>query len=484
MHLDPNHCYAALKAQDARFDGQFFVGVVTTGIYCRPVCTARTPRAASCRYFAQAASAEAAGFRPCLRCRPELAPGRAPTDAARRVAEQAVARIEGGALSEGSLDALAAEFGLSSRQLRRVIEQEYGVSPVALAQTRRLLLAKQLLTDSRLGMAEIAFASGFSSVRRFNHLFRSRYGLNPTALRRRAARAPRVEPAAVTLKLGYRPPLAWPALVAFLGSRGAASQERVEGQRFLRTVRIGEQCGWISARPVARSAVIEVAVAPSLVAVLTPLRARLRRLFDLDANPAVIAERLSSDARLADLVQQTPGLRVPGALDGFELALRAILGQQISVKAASTVFGRFLTTFGEPLVTPFAGLDRLAPRPESLADADLQQIIDRGLTRRRAETIRALARAVADGGLRLDPQADPAATRVALAALPGIGPWTTQYILMRALGLPDALPDGDLGLLRALQIERPRDLAAAAQSWRPWRAYAAMYLWHSLGSGG
>lgn len=480
MELDADHCYEAIRARDSRFDGVFFVGVSTTGIYCRPVCTVRTPGRDRCTFYPNAARAEAAGYRPCLRCRPELAPGSAPMDAVRRVSNLAVARIEAGGLADAGIEDLAAEFSLSSRQLRRVVEREYGVTPVELAQTRRLLLAKQLLTDTQLRMADIAFASGFQSVRRFNHLFRTRYGLNPRALRRRQP----IAGDAIALKLGYRPPLAWPALAGFLTTRGAICTERLEQGRYLRTVRIGEHSGWIAVAPDATQNVLQVELAPALLPSLTPLLARLRRLFDLDANPGVIEAHLARDKRLAPFIKAAPGLRIPGTLNGFELALRAVLGQQITVKAATTVFGRFAQFFGEALETPYEGLDRTAPSAEALADARLQQIIERGLTRKRAETVQALARAVADGRLKLEPAANPDNAVAALDELPGIGPWTIQYISMRALGNPDAFPDSDLGLLKALRLSQPAKLAAAAERWRPWRAYAAVHLWHSYSSGG
>ncbi|MCS4503758.1 helix-turn-helix domain-containing protein [Arhodomonas aquaeolei] len=482
MELDPDHCYQAVQARDARFDGAFFVGVSTTGIYCRPVCTVRVPRREHSRFFADAAAAEAAGFRPCLRCRPELAPGASPLDSPRRTADIAVARIEAGALTDGGVDALAAELGVSARQLRRLVQQAYGVTPVELAQTRRLLLAKQLLTDTSMRVAEVAFAAGFSSVRRFNHLFRSRYRLTPSALRRRR---PAGEPQAVTLKLGYRPPLAWSPLVTFLGGRGAPAVEQTDGVHYYRrTVRIGEHTGWIEAVNDPRRPVVRISVAPSLLPVLTPLRARLRHLFDLDATPGVIDAHLSGDPRLADAVAAAPGLRVPGAIDGFEIAVRTVIGQQIAVRAATTVFTRLIERFGAPTGTPWPDLNRLFPTPRTLAEAPLQSIIDCGLPSRRAGTIQALARAVADDAVSLAPTATLEATTAALTAIPGIGPWTSQYVAMRALADPDAFPESDLALRRAVGAERPADVRAGTLAWRPWRAYAAMHLWHRSASGG
>ena len=480
MTLDAAHCYEVVKARDARFDGVFFVGVSTTGVYCRPVCRVRTPGQDRCSFFANAASAEAAGFRPCLRCRPELAPGAAPVDAGRRVANTAVARIDAGALSDGSVEELAAELGVSSRQLHRVVEAEYGVSPLALAQTRRLLLAKQLLTDTQLRVIDVAFASGFASVRQFNRLFRQSYRLNPLSLRKRSGSKGEEQ---ILLKLGFRPPLAWQPLIQFLAGRAGTRTEKVNGDRYLRTVRLGRHCGFISAAPLAPN-LLGVEVSPSLLPVLPELRARLRRLFDLEANPDVIDVFLRRHPELRGHLGRISGLRVPGALNGFELALRAVLGQQVTVKAATTIFGRFVDTFGGKLETSEPELDRIAPDAADVANATLQQVIDRGLTRRRAETVLALSRAVADGSVKLDPPVDATAVRALLQELPGIGPWTAEYVAMRALGDPDAFPHSDLGLLNALKIEKPAALLARAEAWRPWRAYAALHLWHGYASGG
>ncbi|MDN5939878.1 MAG: DNA-3-methyladenine glycosylase [Salinisphaera sp.] len=286
------------------------------------------------------------------------------------------------------------------------------------------------------------------------------------------------------LALGYQPPLAWPALATFLAQRGAACLEQFDGRCYRRTLARDGQWGWISVLPAENESALQVTVSPGLRGAASWLRSALRRLFDLDADTPAIAAHLRRDHRLATHVDRTPGLRIPGTLDGFELALRAVLGQQITVKAATTVFTRFARYFGEPVDTPFDGLDRLAPRAEALADAGLQQIIDRGLPRKRAETIRGLAQAVASGALRLDASAPAAQTRAALQALPGIGPWTAHYIGMRALADPDAFPERDIGLIRALGIADPRELQAAAEPWRPWRAYAAMYLWHHRACGG
>jgi AraC family transcriptional regulator of adaptative response / DNA-3-methyladenine glycosylase II len=479
--LDERQCYEVVKARDARFDGVFFVGVSTTGVYCRPVCTVRTPGRDRCSYFDSPALAEAAGFRPCLRCRPELSPGTAKVDATLRLANAAVARIEAGALTDGGVEGLAAELGVSSRQLHRVVETAYGVSPLALARTHRLLLAKQLLTDTYLKVVDVAFASGFNSVRQFNRQFSQAYRLNPLALRK--GRRHPTSSGQVLLKLGFRPPLAWSALIHFLVGRAGTGTECVQGERYFRTVRIGKHRGYIAAAPLSHN-LLGVEVSPSLLQVLPELRVRLRRLFDLGANPAVIDAFLKQHRPLGPLLRRTVGLRVPGALHGFELALRAVLGQQITVKAATTIYGRFVTTFGSSISTPLAELNGIAPDASDIANATQQQLIDRGLTSKRAESVRALARAAADGAVQLEPPADFEATRAALLELPGIGPWTAEYIAMRALGDPDAFPHSDLGLLRAVGIDKPRALLTHAEAWRPWRSYAALHLWHGLSQGG
>lgn len=481
MILDADACYAALKARDARFDGRFFVGVSTTGIYCRPICPARTPAPDRCRFYAHAAAAEEAGFRPCLRCRPELAPGAAVVDARASAAQWVFARIESGGLNEADLESLSAEYGLSSRQLRRALVAEFGITPVRLAQTRRLLLAKQLLTETRLPVATVAHASGFASVRRFNDLFRTRYALNPLALRRRIATGTGAE---VVLRLSYRPPLDWPALLAFLVGRGAAGVETRDGDRYLRSVHLGGTRGWIAAAPVPGRHQLAVEISAGLVPVLDRLLPRLRRLFDLDAHPAAIAEVLATHPRLAAGFALRPGLRVPGALDGFELALRAVLGQQVTVKAATTLFGRFAKRFGVACEVRFPGLVFHAPEATVVAAASLQALIDLGLTQRRADTVWRLARAVADGTLDLDAGGLLPQQLERLQAIPGIGPWTAQYIAMRGLRDPDAFPHSDLALMKALDCRRPAEALARAEDWRPWRAYAALHLWHSLHAGG
>ncbi|HUF68618.1 MAG TPA: AlkA N-terminal domain-containing protein [Longimicrobiales bacterium] len=471
--------YRALRAHDRRFDGVFFVGVSSTGIYCRPVCRVRLPKREHCTFFETAAAAEGAGYRPCLRCRPERAPGRSLTDATHRLATVAFERISAGALNAVPMATLASDLCVSERQLRRAVKRAFGVSPVQLAQTRRLLLAKQLLAETTLPVTRVAFAAGFSSVSRFNTLFRSRYGLNPTALRR--AGSDRAPAGVILLRLEYRPPLDWPALLGFLGGRATPGVERVHGDAYVRTVAIDGATGLIDVRHAPGDApALELRVSDSLGPVLMPLLAAVRRLFDLDAEPEAIARVLSRDKRLAASVRARPGLRVPGALDGFELAFRAVLGQQVSVRAATTLAGRLTAAFGEPAPADVLDaernggrLDRLPVTADRLAAVSPDEIAAVGMPLTRARTLVELARAVAREALDLRAGADPDASISRLFALPGIGPWTAQYIAMRALHWPDAFPATDLVIRRVLGDDAVR----TSEPWRPWRAYAAMHLW-------
>lgn len=477
--MDAAACYQALVARDARFDGLFFVGVRTTGIYCRPVCPARTPGPTRCEFFRRGAEAERAGYRACFRCRPEIAPGSAAVDAVSALARRALARIEEGALNEASLDDLAAELGTSARHLRRALDSEIGVSPVELAQSRRLAIAKALLVDSDSSMAEIAFASGFSSLRRFNSAFRARYGRTPSSIRRQGTSA---ASGGLSLMLSYRPPFAWETLLGFLRGRATAGVEVVGASSYARTVLIGTHRGFLEVTNAPKSSALRVRVSDGLAGALIPLVSRLRRQFDLDAEPETIDAHLRRDPALRARVRRTPGLRLPGAVEPFELAIRAVLGQQVSVAAATTIAGRLAARFGEPLPTPIPGLDRLFPAPARIAAATLDEIASLGLPGARARTILELASRVADGRLRLTRDRDPAEVIEALDAVPGIGPWTASYVAMRALSTPDAFPEKDLGLMRALDVDG-KTLLALAERWRPWRAYAALHLWLG-GSGG
>jgi AraC family transcriptional regulator of adaptative response / DNA-3-methyladenine glycosylase II len=470
--LDPDACYRALVAHDARFDGRFFVGVRSTGVYCRPVCTVRTPGRAQCRFFPSAAAAEAGGFRPCLRCRPELAPGFAAVDASRQLANAAIRLIDDGFLEGRTLDELAVRLGVTSRHMRRVFETEFGVAPVAYAQTQRLLLAKRLLTDTVLPVTDVAFASGFASVRRMNALFAQRYRMPPTRLRARGAlaRADRL-----TFALGFRPPYAWEAMLAFLSARAIAGVELRDGASWRRAVAIRHRgvrhLGTLRVSLAARRNALAVEVSPSLVRVLPQVLARVRQAFDLGCDPDEVGRALGALAR------PLPGLRIPGAFDGFEIGVRGVLGQQVSVAAMTTLMGRFAAAFGTPLPEPQAGIALAFPEAAEVAERSEAAVAAIGVPKARARTVLAFARAVADG-LDLSPAADSEATIDRLLALPGVGPWTAQYIALRALGWPDAFPHTDLGVKRALGFERPADVLAHAERWRPWRGYAVLHLWH------
>ncbi|WP_242345498.1 AlkA N-terminal domain-containing protein [Anaeromyxobacter terrae] len=481
MNLDADTCFGALAARDPRFDGRFFVGVRTTGIYCRPVCPARTPRRDRCVFFARAAEAEREGFRACFRCRPELAPGGGPVDAVPRLVSAAASRIGEGFLNEASVDDLAAALGVTSRHLRRAVAAELGVTPIELAQSRRMALAKQLLHDTALPMAEVAFAAGFSSLRRFNALFQQRFGRAPSAIRR--AHGDGAPATSLVLRLDFRPPLDWDAMLGFLAARCTARVEQVEAGAYRRTVRLGGRTGWVSVtRDPARPA-LRAEVSLSLAGALMPLVARLRGLFDLDARPDAVAAWLRRDPVLSRSLRRNPGLRVPGAFDGFDAAVRVVVGQQVSVAAATTVGGRLAAALGEPVATPFPGLDRLAPTPEAVAAAGVDPIARAGMPGARARTILALAESVAGGGLALHRGADGEAARAGLLELPGVGPWTAEVIAMRAVGDPDAFPAADLGVLRALGEASGRAAEARAEAWRPWRAYAVMHLWTLVAGG-
>src|SRR6476660_4138642 len=397
--------YKALIARDSRFDGIFFVGVTSTGIYCRPVCPVKPPKEANCLFFNSAQEAEQARFRPCLRCRPELAPGNAPIDDSQRIAQLIVQRLEDGTIGkDAGLEAIADQFELSSRQIRRIIQKELGVPPIQLLLTRRLLLAKQLLTETTLPMTEVAFASGFSSLRRFNDAFNGRYGMPPTRLRRKVAQdGPGIaERQTSVLQLAYRPPYDWVEILAFLKGRALVGIEHVTDTAYARTVQFGDVQGWIRVTKLPRKHALMLERTHSLMPVLPALRSRVRALFDLDARPDLIARQLRRDPRLFAAIKANPGLRVPGAFNGFEMGLRAILGQQVTVKAATTIACRFVEAFGEPIVTPMPELNRLTPLPARVAAASVDDIARHGIIAARARSIIALAEAQGTDELCLD----------------------------------------------------------------------------------
>ena len=485
-------CYLALKARDARFDGHFFTGVTSTGIYCRPVCRVRTPRRENCQFYVMAAQAESAGFRPCLRCRPELAPGQgvpwSVQDASSILAQQAAQLMdapEPWSDAPVTMGAVAARLGVSTRHLRRIFEATWGVSPLQYWQTRRLLMAKRLLTDTTLPVAHIAALSGYASLRRFNASFVEHYRLQPRAMRKTSpANIVLGDQNGIVLKAAYRPPYDINALLQFIATRSLAGVERVDlaRQSMVRTLSLdldGRTCqGWVHMHFLTDTCSVELRISDTLGDALPQVLARLRALLDLDADP------LSINAALLGDFPGTDGLRVPGTLDGFELAVRAILGQQITVAAARTLGNRLVERFGNDLTTPFKGINRLFPRPQVLAQAPGEAIGQLGIVRQRQHAIQALARAVSDGSLRLHPGTSVGATIAALQALPGIGPWTANYIAMRALRWPDAFPSGDVALHKALRVQDSKNAPQAAelvsQRWKPWRSYAVIRAWNSL----
>jgi AraC family transcriptional regulator of adaptative response / DNA-3-methyladenine glycosylase II len=480
MHLDRDACYRALLTRDARFDGRFFTAVKTTGIYCRPVCPARPPKLENIIFLPSAAAAHAAGFRPCLRCRPETTPEIGAWHGTFCTVSRAVDLIAAGALAGDDVGALAGRLGVGERQLRRLFRKHLGASPKEVAQTRRVLFAKRLISETGLKMADIATAAGFGSVRRFNDTFRKLYG-RPPGLLRRAEHAGGTAGPAVTLKLPYKPPYDFAALLGFLSLRAIPGIEYVGADVYARTVTLGGDSGTIEVRP-GDAALIATIRFPAIRA-LPQIVERVRRIFDLGADPAIIGAHLSADPHLARLVAARPGLRVPGAWDGFELAIRAILGQQISVGAATRLAGRLVAAYGEPAdaVGGPPGLTHLFPAPSRLVGADIAMVI--GMPRARGRAIAALAEAAVANAALFEGGKDLDDTVRRLRALDGIGEWTAQYIAMRCMREPDAFPAADIGLLRALANETgrptPAELLRRAEHWRPWRAYAALHLWSS-----
>jgi AraC family transcriptional regulator of adaptative response / DNA-3-methyladenine glycosylase II len=452
------------------------VGVSTTGIYCRPVCPARTPRADRCAFFSHAAEAEHAGFRACFRCRPELAPGAASVDARSRLVSTALDAIERGALAEGGLEPLAKRLGITSRHLRRTLEAELGVTPIEIETTRRLGIAKQLLTDTALPLAQVAFGAGFGSVRRFNDAFVARFERKPSEVRR--AVAPDPASPDLRLRLDHRGPLDWAALVGFVAPRAVPGVERVVDGAYERAVLVDGTGGWLRVRPRDDRSALTLELSLSLVPHIAKLARAVRDLFDLDARPDRIAAALGTDPTMRALVKRRPGLRVPGAIDPFEIAVRAVLAQQVSVAAATTLVGRVAARFGRVIETGLEGLDRAFPDAATLADVPPVRIASLGLPSTRARALSFLSRAVARGDIDLSGAQPPREVAAQLVALPGIGPFTAEVIAMRALRDADAFPAGDLVLARRLGAQA----AARSEAWRPFRAYAAMHLWTEEGA--
>jgi AraC family transcriptional regulator of adaptative response / DNA-3-methyladenine glycosylase II len=476
--LDRDACYRALCTRDARFDGQFFTAVVSTGIYCRPVCPARTPKLANCLFLPSAAAAHQLGFRSCLRCRPERAPCSARfSGVGSKTISRALTLIARGEFDDAGIEGLAERLGIGARQLRRLFERHVGASPRSVLQTQRILFAKQLIAETSLSMTQVALAAGFGSVRRFNHVFLSSYGRSPSQLRRTRVTASGLgQP--VSLQLSFSPPYDFHGMLQFLAARAIPGVELVDDACYRRTFSLGSASGTLEVRAASDAPQLLARICTTNIAALGSIVARLRQLFDLDADSVAIDTHLARQPSLAAYVRRRAGVRVPGAWDAFELAVRALLGQQVSVKAATTFAGRLAANYGVALGSSATAPQRLFPTPEVLARADFTGI---GLTQRRAAALQALAAAFANEPGLLTSSGTLEATVTKLTKLPGVGAWTAHYIAMRALREPDAFPAADLGLMRALETSEGRPSAAAltrlAESWRPWRAYAVLRLW-------
>ena len=475
MHLDRAVCDRARRSRDARFDGRFFIGVTSTRIYCRPICPARAPKDEHIRYFPTAAAAACAGFRPCLRCRPEASPGTPAWSGTSGLVSRALRLIGDGALDEGSVERMADRLGVTGRHLRRLFVQHLGATPLDVALTRRVHFAKKLLDETTLGMTDVAFASGFGSLRRFNSEVRRTFARTPTELRWRARHQAGAERGCYRFRLAYRPPYDWPAVLAFFRARATPGVESADERSYRRAIEVDGKSGTIEIAHAASGAALDLEVRFPEPRALLAIVERVRRMFDLGADPGVISGHLSVDPLLGPALEAHPGVRTPGAWDGFEIAVRAILGQQVSVRAATTIAGRIAAMFGTPTVGDDR-LTRLFPPPDRLAAATLERA---GVMPARADTIRRLAREVAAGRIALGPRADAQPTIAALTSLAGIGDWTAQYIAMRALGEPDAFPSGDLILRRAAGGCTARELERRSAAWRPWRAYAVILLWQA-----
>jgi len=477
----------ARRSRDARFDGRFFVGVRTTGIYCRPICPANAPKSENVTFYRTAAAAGEAGFRPCLRCRPECAPGTPAWAGTSTTVQRGLRLIAEGALDDGNLESLADRLGVTSRHLRRLFSQHLGASPLAVAHTQRLHFAKNLIDQTSLSMRDISVASGFGSVRRFNDTFKKTYGRTPGELRRR--RAATVTASAFSVQLPYRIPFDWDRLLAFFAARATPGVECVHDQRYLRTISIGEARGIVDVHDADDH--LSLSLHGIGTNALFAIVQRMRGLFDLDASTDDIHRTLSGDPMLKRSLRDNPGVRVPGAWDGFELTVRAILGQQVSVSAATTLAGRIADRYGQPMDVAIEGVqnvpNRLFPEPKKLMRARLENL---GIIGSRARTIRSVSSAVVNGALRFDVAASTDSFCESLKTIKGIGDWTAEYVAMRALKNPDAFPASDLGLLRAFdgpgrERLKPGELLTRAEAWRPWRAYAALLLWGSdNGAGG
>jgi AraC family transcriptional regulator, regulatory protein of adaptative response / DNA-3-methyladenine glycosylase II len=480
MKLDKQICSQARVSRDPRFDGKFFIAVAGSKVYCRSICPAPRAKEKNCRYFATAAAAEEAGYRPCLRCRPECSPGTPAWMGTSNTVSRALRLIEESGLEDGGVETLADRLGIGSRHLRRLFLKHLGATPSAVARVRRLHFVKKLIDETSLPMSHVALAAGFGCVRRFNAAVKKTYHRTPMQIRRIARKTTKLAENEYLFRLGFRPPYHWEGMLAFLAPRAIPGVEAVDTGAgiYRRNIFLRREAGYFEASLDKSGLALSVRIQFGDSRALFLITERIRRMFDVNADWQKIAPRLRKDAALARRMEICPGLRVPGCWDGFELAVRAILGQQVTVKGASTLAGRLVTEFGSKF-SGGQGLTHLFPRADVLADARLDSI---GLPAARAETIRALARAVCDGKICFEGIVETEAFLEKLCEIPGIGKWTAQYVAMRALGEPDAFPVGDLGLAHALEIESAREIEERSQQWRPWRAYATMYLWSVPGS--
>jgi AraC family transcriptional regulator of adaptative response / DNA-3-methyladenine glycosylase II len=477
MDLDWRVCQRARLSRDPRFDGKFFIGVIGSMVYCRPICPAPTAKEKNCRYFSSAAAAAEAGFRPCLRCRPECSPGTPAWLGTSNTVSRALRLIGESGLEDGGVESLAERLGIGSRHLRRLFLRHLGATPMAVAQTRRLDFAKKLIDETTLPMGQIALASGFGCVRRFNSAIRKVYKRTPTQIRRLVRQKGTPSGNQYLFRLNFRPPYHWQGVLSYLAVRATPGVEVVEKSCYRRTISLNGVDGYFEISLDERRPALVLRIEFDDPQMLFSIVERIRAMFDLNADWATVVRTLKSDPMLARAMEADPGLRVPGSWNGFELAIRAILGQQVTVKGATALAGRLAAKFGKPFSGP-VGLTYLFPTPEVLAEAKLAGV---GLTGARAETIRALSRAVASGKIDFEGVIDTEKFLRSLCEIPGIGKWTAQYVAMRALREPDAFPSSDLGLLRALKLKSYRELESRADAWRPWRAYAAMYLWRAGG---
>lgn len=486
MVENKNGLYEAFMAKDVRFDGRFFVGISSTGIYCRPVCRAKKPKAENCTFYHTAAEAELAGYRPCLLCRPELAPGCSIADASHNLAHRAARMLEESCGSGQGLEELCRQLGCTDRHLRRVFKAEYNVSPIQYLQTCRLLLSKNLLTDTNLTVLDVAMASGFGSLRRFNDLFKKHYNLSPTVLRRHTMEGKEYS-RDVTLPLGYRPPYNWDKMLCFLAERTIPGIEKVENNMYMRTVHLitpeGKHVyGWVRVEHKPKKNALAVTMSEALLPVLPQVLVRVKRMFDLYCDPYAVYETLQAmnDIRPGLCVL---GTHLPGCFHAFEMAVRAVLGQQITVKAARTLAGRIVNSYGTPIQTGIEGLTHVFPSPEDILTLDgpiENHLGPLGVIAARSRTIYELAEAMVQRTIDFGPCAQPEEEMKKLMEIRGIGSWTAQYIAMRAMEWPDAFLETDIGVKKALQPFTSKELAEMANAWRPWRSYAVINLWNTL----